>query len=155
LLIRSEGFHFTWRNAEEEDGRGFPKVICYVKIDVRSTKQDAAIVAGVLPQAKLHAWIQCLDPWRGRSQIRFADLLLEFCTSCKNSMPGSTVGALRGLDGRGDTGYISNWRLAMDISYSFFQGDKFLIGYIDGFPQYPTQGKNIEDLEKHLLEIHR
>jgi hypothetical protein len=43
----------------------------------------------------------------------------------------------------------------MDVSYSFFQGDKFLIGYIDGFPQYPTQGKNIEDLEKHLLEIHR
>jgi hypothetical protein len=42
----------------------------------------------------------------------------------------------------------------MDIPYSFFQGDKFLIGYIDDFPQYPTQGKNIEDLEKHLLEIH-
>jgi hypothetical protein len=43
----------------------------------------------------------------------------------------------------------------MDVPYSFYRGDRFLIGYIDGYPQYPTQGKNIKDLEKHLLEIYR
>jgi hypothetical protein len=55
----------------------------------------------------------------------------------------------------GKNGYIDEGDFFMDVPYSFFQGDKFLIGYIDGYPQYPTQGKNIEDLEKHLIEIHR
>jgi hypothetical protein len=40
------------------------------------------------------------------------------------------------------------------IPYSFYKGDKFLIGYIEGHPEYPAQGKTIQDLEKHLLEIH-
>jgi len=42
----------------------------------------------------------------------------------------------------------------MDISYSWWQDGDFYLGYIDEFPQYPTQGESLEDLENGLKEIY-
>jgi hypothetical protein len=32
--------------------------------------------------------------------------------------------------------------------------DDFYLGYIDEYPQYPTQGENLTDLENGLKEIY-
>jgi hypothetical protein len=34
------------------------------------------------------------------------------------------------------------------------QDGKFLFGWLDDYPEYPTQGTDIKDLENHLLEIY-
>jgi predicted RNase H-like HicB family nuclease len=33
--------------------------------------------------------------------------------------------------------------------------DDFYLGYIDEYPQYPTQGESLDDLEQGLKEIYR
>ena len=42
----------------------------------------------------------------------------------------------------------------MGIKYTYEKSDKFLVGYLDDYPEYPTQGIDIQDLEDHLLEIY-
>ena len=42
----------------------------------------------------------------------------------------------------------------MELNYSWWMEDGFYLGYIDEFPQYPTQGESIEDLENGLKEIY-
>jgi hypothetical protein len=42
----------------------------------------------------------------------------------------------------------------MKISYTYTQEEKFLVGYLDDYPEYPTQGTDIKDLEAGLLEIY-
>jgi hypothetical protein len=43
----------------------------------------------------------------------------------------------------------------MELRYSWWTEDDFYLGYIDEYSQYPTQGENLEDLEKGLKEIYR
>ena len=42
----------------------------------------------------------------------------------------------------------------MELNYSWWMEDGFYIGYIDKYPQYPTQGESMEDLENGLKEIY-
>jgi len=42
----------------------------------------------------------------------------------------------------------------MELRYSWWMEDDFLLGYIDEYPQYPTQGESLEDLENGLREIY-
>jgi hypothetical protein len=42
----------------------------------------------------------------------------------------------------------------MEIKYIYKKGDKYLAGRLLDYPKYPTQGIDIPDLEKHLLEIY-
>ncbi|GHV67607.1 hypothetical protein AGMMS49928_04990 [Spirochaetia bacterium] len=43
----------------------------------------------------------------------------------------------------------------MEIRYCYEQGEKFLVGWFEDYPEYSTQGVDIADLEQHLLEIYR
>ena len=42
----------------------------------------------------------------------------------------------------------------MELSYSWWMEDNFYLGFIDKYPQYPTQGESLEDLENGLKEIY-
>jgi hypothetical protein len=42
----------------------------------------------------------------------------------------------------------------MELRYKYEHGEKFLIGWLQDYPEYPTQGSDIKDLEKHLSEIY-
>ena len=42
----------------------------------------------------------------------------------------------------------------MELTYTYERGNRYLIGYLDDYPEYPTQGDNIQDLEEHLKEIY-
>jgi len=42
----------------------------------------------------------------------------------------------------------------MELAYTYEKGDKFLVGYFDDYPEYPTQGEDIQDLEAHLRDIY-
>jgi hypothetical protein len=43
----------------------------------------------------------------------------------------------------------------MELKYTYTQEEKFLVGHLDDYPEYPTQGIDIKDLEKSLLEIYK
>jgi predicted RNase H-like HicB family nuclease len=42
----------------------------------------------------------------------------------------------------------------MDMEYTYWQGDGWLVGYLNDFPQYKTQGKTIGELEEMLLDVY-
>jgi hypothetical protein len=42
----------------------------------------------------------------------------------------------------------------LKVSYTYTQEKKFLVGHLDDYPEYPTQGTGIKDLEAGLLEIY-
>jgi predicted RNase H-like HicB family nuclease len=42
----------------------------------------------------------------------------------------------------------------MELNYYYWKEDNFYLGYISEYPQYPTQGESIEDLENGLREIY-
>ena len=42
----------------------------------------------------------------------------------------------------------------MELTYTYEKGERYLIGYLDDYPEYPTQGEDIQDLEEHLKEIY-
>jgi hypothetical protein len=42
----------------------------------------------------------------------------------------------------------------MELSYTYIKGKKYLVGYFDDYPEYPTQGIDIKELEKNLLDIY-
>jgi hypothetical protein len=53
----------------------------------------------------------------------------------------------------------------MDISYrmptatnpkfTYWQEDDFWLGYLEEFPDYLTQGSNLEDLKDHLTDLYK
>lgn len=43
----------------------------------------------------------------------------------------------------------------MKLPYTYERGEQFLIGWFVDYPEYPTQGTDIPDLEKHLSEIYQ
>jgi predicted RNase H-like HicB family nuclease len=42
----------------------------------------------------------------------------------------------------------------MEITYTYEKGERYLVGCLDDYPEYPTQGEDIQDLEDHLKEIY-
>ena len=38
-------------------------------------------------------------------------------------------------------------------THSYGKGERYLIGRLDDYPEYPTQGEDIQDLEEYLKEI--
>ena len=42
----------------------------------------------------------------------------------------------------------------MELKYTYWQGDGWLVGYLNDFPQHKTQGKTIQELEEMLLDVY-
>jgi hypothetical protein len=43
----------------------------------------------------------------------------------------------------------------MKLSYTYETEGKFLIGYLDEYPQHPTEAFSVEELEDNLRDIYR
>ena len=41
------------------------------------------------------------------------------------------------------------------IGFTFWQDSGVWLGYLDAFPDCMTQGTSLEDLQAHLLDLHR
>jgi hypothetical protein len=41
----------------------------------------------------------------------------------------------------------------MNLKYTYEMDGDFLVGYLDDYPEYPTQGENLKDFEENLLNI--
>jgi hypothetical protein len=41
-----------------------------------------------------------------------------------------------------------------ELTYTYTQEEKYLVGRLDDYPEYPTQGTDINDLEAAFLEIY-
>ncbi|MBI3895720.1 MAG: type II toxin-antitoxin system HicB family antitoxin [Acidobacteria bacterium] len=42
----------------------------------------------------------------------------------------------------------------MTIRYIYWQEDDMLLGYLEEFPDYWTQGESLEDLQEHLKDLY-
>jgi predicted RNase H-like HicB family nuclease len=42
----------------------------------------------------------------------------------------------------------------MELKYTYAMDDGFYVGHLDDYPEYTTQGEDIEDFEKNLLDIY-
>ena len=42
----------------------------------------------------------------------------------------------------------------MELTYTHEKGERYLISHLDDYPEYRTQGEEIQDLEEHLKEIY-
>ena len=42
----------------------------------------------------------------------------------------------------------------MNLKYTYEMDGDFLIGHLDDYPEYPTQGENLKDFEENLLDIY-
>jgi hypothetical protein len=42
----------------------------------------------------------------------------------------------------------------MVLHYTYEMDGTFYVGYLDGYPEYPTQGENLKDFEENLLDIY-
>jgi cytochrome c len=42
----------------------------------------------------------------------------------------------------------------MELKYTYRQDGKFFVGFLDDYPEYPTQGFSITELEDKLADIH-
>ena len=40
------------------------------------------------------------------------------------------------------------------LRYTFEMDGDFFVGYLDDYPEYPTQGENLKDFEENLLDIY-
>jgi predicted RNase H-like HicB family nuclease len=43
----------------------------------------------------------------------------------------------------------------MKLKYTYETDGKFLVGYLDDYPEHPTQAFSIEELEENLKDIYR
>ena len=41
------------------------------------------------------------------------------------------------------------------VGYTFWQDGDIWLGHLDAYPDYLTQGVNIEDLKEHLFDLYR
>ena len=41
------------------------------------------------------------------------------------------------------------------VGFTYWQESGFWVGHLDEFPDYLTQGTSFEDLQEHLLDLHR
>ena len=42
----------------------------------------------------------------------------------------------------------------MNLKYTYEMDGEFFVGYLDDYPEYPTQGENLKDFEENLLDIY-
>ena len=42
----------------------------------------------------------------------------------------------------------------MELKYTYWQGEGWLIGRLDDHPKYKTQGKNLKELEEMLVDLY-
>jgi len=42
----------------------------------------------------------------------------------------------------------------MNLNYTYEMDGDFFVGYLDDYPEYPTQGENLKDFEENLLDIY-
>ena len=42
----------------------------------------------------------------------------------------------------------------MTIRYVYWQEDDMLLGYLEEYPDYWTQGESLEDLQEHLKDLY-
>ena len=40
------------------------------------------------------------------------------------------------------------------LRYTYEMDDGFYVGYLDDYPEFPTQGEDIKDFEENLLDIY-
>jgi hypothetical protein len=39
--------------------------------------------------------------------------------------------------------------------FTYWQDGQFWLGYLEEFPDYPTQGESLDDLKEHLRDLYR
>jgi predicted RNase H-like HicB family nuclease len=42
----------------------------------------------------------------------------------------------------------------MELRYTYWEGEGWLVGYLDDYPNHMTQGKDIAELEEMLLDLY-
>jgi hypothetical protein len=42
----------------------------------------------------------------------------------------------------------------MTLKYTYEMDGDFIVGHLDDYPEYPTQGENLQDFEENLLDIY-
>ena len=42
----------------------------------------------------------------------------------------------------------------MELKYTYEMDGGFYVGYLDEYPEHPTQGESLEDFEENLLDIY-
>ena len=42
----------------------------------------------------------------------------------------------------------------MNLKYTYEMDGDFYVGYLDDYPEYPTQGENLNDFEENLMDIY-
>ena len=43
----------------------------------------------------------------------------------------------------------------MKLNYTYEMEGDFFVGYLDDYPEHPTQGENLKDFEENLLDIYQ
>ena len=42
----------------------------------------------------------------------------------------------------------------MNLRYTYEMDGNFFVGHLDDYPEFPTQGENLQDFEENLLDIY-
>jgi len=42
----------------------------------------------------------------------------------------------------------------MKLNYTYEMDGDYFVGYLDDYPEHPTQGENLKDFEENLLDIY-
>jgi predicted RNase H-like HicB family nuclease len=42
----------------------------------------------------------------------------------------------------------------VELKYTYTMDDGFYVGHLDDYPEFATQGEDLEDFEKNLLDIY-
>jgi len=42
----------------------------------------------------------------------------------------------------------------MNLRYTYEMDGDFYVGYLDDYPEYPTQGETLKDFEENLMDIY-
>ena len=43
----------------------------------------------------------------------------------------------------------------MQLKYTYERDGDFYVGYLDDYPEHPTQGESLKDFEENLLDIYK
>ena len=43
----------------------------------------------------------------------------------------------------------------MKLKYTYEMDGSYYVGYLDDYPEHPTQGENLKDFEDNLLDIYQ